>query len=304
MNLSLPVRVAATVMGLGLAAVGCTNASTAGDAQQPSDADTTPAAASAPDDGAAALVPEAIQQKGTITVAMDASYPPFQYFEDDNETIIGFDVDLSNALAAKLGLDAKQVNAGFDTILPGLAAGKYDLGESAFSVTPERAETVDFVTYMQAGSSIAVSKGNPLGLEMDPAALCGRRVAAQKGSTQGLTHLPKISKQCTGAGDKAVDIRLYPSQNDANLALTSGRVDAVMADSFAVAYASQLANGAFELAPGADYDPEPIGIALPKGSELKPAIEAALEAVIESGEYDQLLDKWGFPESAVPDSVG
>lgn len=74
---------------------------------------------------------------------MDASYAPFEYFDKDNTTIIGFDADLSKALAAKMGLTAVDVNAGFDTILAGLSSGKHDLGMSAFSVTPERAQTVD-----------------------------------------------------------------------------------------------------------------------------------------------------------------
>ena len=304
MLVNLPLRVAVMVTGLGLAAAACTNASSNAGSTEPTDVDTSPVAASGIDEQAAALLPADVKDKGVVTVAMDASYPPFQYFENDNKTIIGFDVDLSNALAEKLGIEAEQVNAGFDTILPGLAANKYDMGESAFSVTPEREETVDFVTYMNAGSGIAVQPGNPLALEMDPADLCGHRVAAQKGSTQGITQLPQISKDCEAAGDEPVDVRLYPSQNDANLALTSGRVDAVMADSFALAYAGKLANGAFELAPGEDYEPAPFGIALPEGSDLKPAIEVALASLIESGEYAKILEKWDLPLTSAPETVG
>jgi polar amino acid transport system substrate-binding protein len=304
MRLPASVRVSGAVLALGLAAASCTNASGSATSNAPAEPASSSAAAPAVNDDAAALLPADIKDKGVITVAMDASYPPFQYFEDDNKTIIGFDVDLSDALAERLGIDAEQVNAGFDTILPGLAAGKYDMGESAFSVTPEREKTVDFVTYLNAGSGIAVAKGNPLGLEMDPAQLCGRPVAAQKGSTQGIAQLPAISEECTKAGKKPVAISLFPSQNDANLALTSGRVDAVMADSFALAYAGQLADGAFELAPGEDYEPAPMGIALPKGSELKPALEAALSSLIEDGTYAELINKWGFPESAIPAAVG
>jgi polar amino acid transport system substrate-binding protein len=304
MRLPASVRVSGAVLALGLAAASCTNASTSGTSKTPAEPATSSAAADpAVSEEAAALLPADVKDKGVITVAMDASYPPFQYFENDNKTIIGFDVDLSNALAERLGIDAEQVNAGFDTILPGLAAGKYDAGESAFSVTPEREKTVDFVTYLNAGSGIAVAKGNPLGLEMDPAQLCGRKVAAQKGSTQGIAQLPAISEECAKAGDKPVAISLFPSQNDANLALTSGRVDAVMADSFALAYAGQLANGAFELAPGEDYEPAPMGIALPKGSELKPALEAAFASLIEDGTYAELIKKWDFPESAIPTSA-
>ena len=302
MRVSLPLRIAATVCGLGLAA-GCTNASsTSGSSAPTGSAD--PTAISSVDEAAVALLPAGVKDKGVLTVAMDASYPPFQSFDTDNTTIIGFDVDLSNALAAKLGLDAKQVNAGFDTILPGLAAQKYDMGESAFSVTPERAKTVDFVNYLSNGSGIAVKAGNPLGLEMDPTQLCGRPIAAQKGSTQGIEQLPQISDECVSAGQAPVDILLFPSQNDANLAVTSGRADAVMADSIALSTLAEQSDGQFELAPGKDYDSALMGIALPKDSELTAALQAAVDAVYADGQFAEIVAKWGLPETSMLDSEG
>lgn len=284
-----------SIAALGLTA--CTNASkdgaTAADTKSSSNA-------VAVDKTAASLVPQSIKAKGMLTVAMDASYAPFEYFDTDNKTIIGFDADLSTAAAQKLGLKVKHVNAGFDTILPGLTSGKYDMGESAFSVTPERAKSVDFVAYLSSGSGIAVKPGNPEGLKMDPASLCGHKIAAQKGSTQGIQQLPDISKQCVANGSKAVVIQLYPSQNEANLAVTSGRADAVMADSVSLSYQGKLAGGKFELAPGDDYAPADIGIALPKGSALKPALEAAVKSVVADGTFAKLLKKWAIPSSSVP----
>lgn len=302
MRISLPIRVAATVIGLGLAA-GCTNASSTGGSSVPTGS-SDPTSATSVDEAAVALLPAEVKDKGVLTVAMDASYPPFQFFDTDNKTIVGFDVDLSDAIAAKLGLEAKQVNAGFDTILPGLAAKKYDVGQSAFSVTPERAKTVDFVNYLSNGSGIAVKSGNPLGLEMDPMKLCGRPIAAQKGSTQGIEQLPQISKECVAAGQQPVDVLLFPSQNDANLAVTSGRADAVMADSIALATLADQSNGQFELAPGKDYDSALMGIALPKGSALTPALQAAVDAVYADGQFAQIVSKWSLPETSMLDSEG
>jgi polar amino acid transport system substrate-binding protein len=73
------------------------------------------------------LVPSSIKSKGTLTVASDASYAPNEFFASDGKTIIGMDADLSDALAAAMGLKAKVVNATFNGIIPGLAAGKYDM---------------------------------------------------------------------------------------------------------------------------------------------------------------------------------
>lgn len=304
MHVAHSARVAATLVGLGLATTACTNASTNGESSNagPSSAATANATVEV-DADAAALVPEEIKQAGKITVASDASYAPFEYFDDDNKTIIGFDSDVGDAIAATLGLKASHVNAGFDTILPGLAAGKYKAGMSAFSVTPERSKVVDFVPYLKSGSGLAVAKGNPLDLEMKPESLCGHRIAAQKGSTQAIEQLPDISKSCEKAGKPAVAIRLFPSQNEANLGLTGGRVDGVMADSVPLAYQGQQTGGKFELAPGEDYEPVALGIALPKGSKLGPAMQEALDVLIKDGSYAKILNKWKMPETMMPDST-
>src|SRR5512133_1264743 len=105
---------------------------------------------------AAAHVPAAVKSKGTVTVAADATYPPNESIASDGHTVVGMDADLAKALAAALGLKAKVVNATFDSIIPGLASGKYDLGMSSFTDTKERERTVDFVTYFTAGTSFYV----------------------------------------------------------------------------------------------------------------------------------------------------
>ena len=83
-------------------------------------------------------VPAAVKKKGTLTVAADATYAPNEFFAPNGKTIQGMDVDLAKDLAAVMGLKAKVVNATFDSIIPGLAAHKYDLGMSSFTDTRER----------------------------------------------------------------------------------------------------------------------------------------------------------------------
>jgi len=244
----------------------------------------------------AALVPASVKGH-TISVAMDASYPPFESFASDRTTIVGFDADLATAILARMGLKAQLVNVGFDAILTGLASGRYDMADSAFSVTPEREKVVDFVDYLQGGSGLAVKSGNPLHLSMDPLALCGRNIAAQKGTLQAMTQLPEITKTCTGAGKPAVAVQLFPSENDTNLALASGRVDAVMSGATGIASQSKLSGGQIELAPGGLYDPAVMGIALPKGSPLTKAVSASLASLYADGTVKTLAEKWNIPAS-------
>ena len=157
-----------------LAAAGC-----GGDGDDAPDSATPAASAGA----IAAELPEDIKSKGTLTVAADATYPPNEFLAEDGKTIVGVSPDLGDALAKVLGVEVEWVNAPFDGILPGLAAGKYDIGFSSFTDTKEREQTVDFVTYYSAGTSFFVlADGGPQinGLKD----LCGHTIAVQKGTVQ------------------------------------------------------------------------------------------------------------------------
>ena len=289
---------------LASALTACTTASeTATDLPGPA-ASSSAVTAVATDPAVAALVPAKYKSTGAVSVAMDASYPPFELFANDNKTIIGFDAEFATAVAEKMGLKAKLVNVGFDTILTGLQAGRYDLAESSFSVTPERQKVVDFVDYLQGGAGIAVQPGNPKNLAMDPMVLCGHSIAAQKGTTQAIAELPEISQQCTTAGEPAVDAQLFPSQNDAILALASGRVEGMMADSTAISYQGELSGGKFVLAPGDIYQAAPTGIALQKASSLRPAVSAAVKALYADGTIQKLATKWNIPASNLSKTPG
>lgn len=182
----------------------------------------------------AAQVPTAIKSKGTLTVAADATYAPNEFVASDGHTVIGMDADLMSALGTVMGVKVKLVNATFDTIIPGLASGKYDIGASSFTDTKEREKTVDFVDYFSAGISFyAKSSANP-GVKT-AADLCGKTVSVEKGTTEQ-EESEAQSKKCTKEGKKAVTVLTYPDQNGANLAISSGRAELGMADSPVAAY--------------------------------------------------------------------
>jgi polar amino acid transport system substrate-binding protein len=246
----------------------------------------------------ASLVPAAIKTAGVLNIATDASYAPNEFFDTDGKTIIGMDVDLGKALAAKLGLKANFQNVTFDNIIPGLAGGKYDLGMSSFTDTKEREKTVDFVTYFSAGESLIVPKGNPKGVTGPDLSLCGLTIAVEKGTTEE-SEVPALSKACTDAGKKAVKALSSDDQNTANLALTSGRADVGSADSPVAEYAVKQSNGAFEIA-GKSYEDAPYGIALPKSDgQFAQAVQGALAAVIADGSYKTILTTWGVADGAI-----
>ena len=107
---------------------------------------------------AATKLPANIAKSGTINIGIDATYSPNE-FKDKNGKVIGWEVDLFNAVAKKIGVKTNYVIAGFDTIIAGVKAGKYDVGVSSFTDTKERQASVDFVNYFSAGTQWAVKKG-------------------------------------------------------------------------------------------------------------------------------------------------
>jgi polar amino acid transport system substrate-binding protein len=244
----------------------------------------------------AKLVPASIKSKGTITVAADASYAPDEFFASDGKTVIGMDADLSHALAKVMGLKANVVNQTFASIIPGLAAGKYDMGASSFTDTKAREKTVTFVDYFTAGMSFftKASGGTSVTGLSD---LCGKSVAVEQGTTE-LTAAQAQSKKCTAAGKKAVSVSAFTDQSGANLALSSGRVQLGFADSPVAAYAVKKSNGQFKLV-GPTFASAPYGLALPKGSKLVPAVEAALKVLMKDGTYTTILKKWGLQGGAI-----
>ncbi|WP_255770354.1 ABC transporter substrate-binding protein [Pseudarthrobacter sulfonivorans] len=290
----------AGAIALALSASSCTAASEAAPQNPAGASGRAPGSPAVPaNDTARGLLPENYRSAGVLRVASDPTYAPFEYFDTDNKTMIGWDVDFTDAVGAALGLKVEHVAASFDTILPGLASGKYDMAASFFSVTPEREKIVDFVQYISSGSGVAVLAGNPKRITMDFLTMCGKTLGAQKGSIQAMEVLPAFSAKCIEAGNAAVDIQSFPGQSDANLALVSGRVDGVVADSVTLSYQGKHANDKFVLAEGNDYNPEPIGLALNKGSGLKAAVTEAVREVLKSGHYPEISEKWGVPASVL-----
>jgi polar amino acid transport system substrate-binding protein len=229
-------------------------------------------------------------------VAADATYAPDEFIGANGHTVEGMDADLAQALAGLMGVKAKVVNATFDSIIPGLAAHKFDLGMSSFTDTKERQKTVDFVTYFSAGTSFYVkASGGPAITSL--ADLCGKTVAVEKGTTEQNDATAQGTK-CKSAGKPGVKVFTFPDQNGANLAVSSGRAQVGMADSPVAAYQVKKSSGQFKLT-GKPYGTAPYGIAIPKGSGLDKPVLDAVKQLMTSGKYMSILDKWGIQDGAI-----
>jgi polar amino acid transport system substrate-binding protein len=234
-------------------------------------ATSTPAAAANP--AVEALVPAAVKSKGTLTVASDASYAPNEFIAPDGHTVIGMDPDLMTAIGAVMGLKVKVLNVPFGSIIPGMQAGKYDVGASSFTDSKAREKQVDFVTYLDVGQSFLTKTGggvNPKTL----ADLCGLTVAVESATVE------LIGAQAQ-------------NKNSVNLALRSGRAQVDFADSPIIAY--QVKKLGVDVTQGPTFGVAPYGLALPKGNGMAKAVLAALNVLMHNGTYLAILKKWTLP---------
>ena len=289
---------AAVIVGCG-SSNSSSSTTTSSSAASPSTTSSTTSTGSGSNSAVAALVPAALKSKGTLTVAADATYAPNEFIAPDGHTVIGMDADLMKAIATAMGLKIKIVNATFDSIIPGLASGKYDVGASSFTDTKEREKTVDFVDYLTAGESFytKASGGTDISTIAD---LCGHTVAVERGTTEQ-DDANTQSKKCKAAGKSAVTVLPFADQNGANLALVSGRAQLGFADSPPAEYQVKKSNGQFKLV-GQSYANAPYGLAVPKNSGLAKPIQAAILALMKNGQYKAILTHWGVQNGAIPPS--
>jgi polar amino acid transport system substrate-binding protein len=256
-----------------------------------------------PDPAAVALLPASYKEKGELTVAMDLHYPPTTFLADDNKTPIGLNPDIARLVAKKLGLKLNFVNTSFDTIIPGIEGGRYDFTATSMSPTPERLKVLDMIDYFNGGLSVAVAAGNPKGLSSDN--MCGKNIAVTKGSNAQLKHLPNVSEwTCTSQGKPAINGITLPNVQEALTQLASKRVDGVLYDTPALVWAEKQQPNAIEvLTPQVDTRTEHIvTVALKKGSPLTPALQAAVQSVLDSPEYQKSLSTWGLTDGAITDA--
>jgi len=224
-----------------------------------------------------------------IRVGTEGAYPPFNYIDKDGN-LQGFDIDITNALCDAAGIECELITQDWDGIIPGLIAKKYDCIIASMSMTPEREKKVDFTNkYYQTPAKFVAKKG--AGYEITPEGLQGKNVGVQRATVHENFVRDKF-------GD-SVNIKAYATQDEANMDLTSGRIDLVIADSVV------LLGGFLETDAGEDYEfvgpgftqekwfGKGIGIAVRKGdTALVELLNNAIDEIRANGVYKKINDKY------------
>jgi polar amino acid transport system substrate-binding protein len=241
----------------------------------------------------ASLLPQSVRDKGTLVVGSDIAYPPVESFASDNKTAIGIDPDLAKELGKKLGVTFRFENQTFDGLITSLTSKRIDVIMSAMSDNKKRQASIDFVDYFIVGTSIIVRKGNPQGIK-SPADFCGKTVALQRGTTQD--DVAEAQKKACGA--KGLNILKFDTDPEALLQVKQGRAVADMND-FPVAAFTVTKSSDFEIV-GEQIEAGPYGIGVRKSdTQLRDAIQKALQALIDDGTYQRILQKWNVTAGAV-----
>ncbi|MGF1657895.1 MAG: lysine/arginine/ornithine ABC transporter substrate-binding protein [Rubrimonas sp.] len=223
-----------------------------------------------------------------LRICVEGAYPPFSQTSDSGD-VVGFDIDIANALCAEMGKTCEMVATEWDAIIPALEEGKCDAIVASMSITEERKQRIDFTAkYYQTPARFAAAEG--AGLEDTPSGLAGKRVCVQRGT---IHH-----DYMEGAFPKA-DLVLYPTQDEVFLDLGSGRCDAILADSMAIqdGFLATSAGAGFAFF-GADHtDPKYFGngagIGVRKAdTELRDALSAAIAAIRANGVYKEINDRY------------
>ncbi|QIS19232.1 ABC transporter substrate-binding protein [Nocardia terpenica] len=249
-------------------------------------------------DSLAAKLPDKIKQSGKLVVGVNVPYQPNEYRDPNTGKIVGFDIDLMDAVGQVLGVKTDYQQADFEKIIPAIQAGTFDLGMSSFTDNKEREKTVDFVDYFSAGIQWAQPKGKPI----DPNNACGKKVAVQRTTTEDTDEVPAKSKACKDAGKPEITKVAFDEQSAAATALVLGQVDAMSADSPVTAYAIKQNKDKLEAA-GPVFEAEPYGWPVPKQSPLGPVLQEAVQHLMDSGEYRKICENWGVQDGAITKSV-
>ena len=229
-----------------------------------------------------------VQKAGKLTIATSPDFPPFESLGENGE-VFGIEIDILNLICAELGVELDIQQMDFDSVLPGVQAGKYDMGVSGISVTPEREENTLFTApYCLAAQAIVVLKDSAITCKAD---LEGKTVSVQTGTT--------AEEFCMGAG---YTVNAYTANADAQEALISGKVDAWVIDDLTAAEMVKIYNeehGETLVVLSEAMTTEPYAFAFMKGSDdLEAAISEIINKLVADGTIAEIFAKYEAPYTA------
>ncbi|QKC68599.1 ABC transporter substrate-binding protein [Mesorhizobium loti] len=255
-------------------------------------------ARAATDEAAAAKLPDAVRSAGKLNVTISLAYPPMEYNDAGSTDLKGFDIDLAKSIADRLGLKIEFQNVEFPQLIPQVVTGRSDIIMTAFSDKVERQTQLDFIDYFKTGNVFysAAELKDTIKAEAD---LCGKTIAVATG-TSWVTWAEDLSKT-TCAADKQMNVIQIPTQAEHIMQIRQGRAQASIIGLEGLLDLMKQEPGKFYQI-GAVGEINHYGIALAKpNTQLRDAVQAALNTMKTDGTYAEILDRYGLKEAGVED---
>lgn len=221
-----------------------------------------------------------------LKIATEGAYPPFN-FMDASGKLQGLDVDVANAVCAKMNVKCTIVAQDWDGIIPGLQSGKYDAIVASMSITPEREKEIAFSDKYYSSKLSILTKSDSGISDASEKSLTGKVIGAQSSTPQA-----DLAEKLYG--QHGASIKLYPSQDEADMDLSNGRIDAVIADKFYLAsWIKDTGKGCCKIAGDLQEGQTEIAVGLRKNdAELKQKINKALGEIMKDGTYNKIVSKY------------
>ncbi|MBE9606901.1 ABC transporter substrate-binding protein [Acetobacteraceae bacterium H6797] len=256
------------------------------------------AVALAPFAAMAAELPASIRAKGTMVVANVPNYPPMEMKDPATGKLVGFDIDLGEAIAKRLGLTIQWQETSFDQMIASLRTGRVDVILSGMSDKPDRRGVADFVDYLRSGSQV-FTQARRAGELNTLESLCGRSVGASRRTNFVVVLKEWSDANCVAKGKPAINVIGTEGSADARTQLRQGRIDAAMQGGETLPYIMAQEPNTYALV-GEPMGYTLMGIATNKEQPaMQAAIAEALKALVADGTYAALLKKWSLDASGI-----
>jgi len=257
--------------------------------------DTAPSLNESAQPALAKLLPPGVAASKTLTVAVALGSPPDDFRNDKGE-IVGWEPDILRAASQSLGLTLDLRPTTFDSLIPGLQAKRFDAAVGQMGITEVREKVVDMLGLLKGNELFAALADTNIAVNsLDD--LCGVTVSTTRGSRE-VEFAKNHDAQCKALGKPPIDILAFNDGASAADSVISKRSQLFWVGSTAVSYFVNQSNGKTKVV-GHYTDLSYIGIAMPKGSDLAPALQAAVQHLIDDGTYQKIVQKWGLEAGAI-----
>lgn len=263
-----------------------------------------PTEAPAPEAAGPAL-PAGIQSSGVLRVGSQETYVPAEFREEGSEEVTGFTADLLREITSRWGIGLEYVHAEYSALIPGLEAGRFDIGSGGMSPNPDRLQVVDMVGYFQSGATFIVKAENAANFGPDATAqnFCGMTVGMLQGSSTLQAAFDKENEQCVANGKEPIKLETFTTTPDGLTQVELGRIDAYTPDYAQTLYIIKTTPGVYSTIGTNFYLVKyPTVWTFPKtddGAILRDAFIQTLTEMMADGTYQEILDRWGVGAGAI-----